>query len=238
MSFVVAFAASGCTGKDHSPGGPENSTSSDVSAGDASNRQAPGAQGGGSPTGGSTIAGVPDKVNQILISAHAGVEGTYTVTYRVHLSGGGNATARLAQNPPKFGFHIDQGKQRSVVVYDGKLMSGCMTSGKSWRCTQTSGLDDPTEVANTYPAAVLHLIDGLVKGSGREIKLATTTRTVQGTKVDCATFTSTIENPPPPQVFCVRKDGVIAYASTINGQVLELTGFKPGVAANYLAVPR
>jgi hypothetical protein len=238
MSFVVAFAASGCSGEDHHSGDPENPASGGVSAGGAPNRQAPGSGGGGSPTGGSAIAGVPDKVNRILTLAHQGVEGTYTVTYRVRLPGGGNGTTRLAQNPPRFGFHIDQGKQRSVVVYDGKLMNGCLTSGKGWRCTQASGLDDPTEVAETYPAAVLHLIDGLVKGAGREIKMGTTTHTVQGTKVDCATFTSTIENPPPPQVFCVRKDGVLAYASTINGQVLELTGFKPSVDANYLAVPR
>jgi hypothetical protein len=241
MSFVVAFAAGGCSGKDHGPGAPENPAGGGVSTGEGSNRPAAGTGGsptGGSATGGSAVAGVPDAVNRILTLAHEGVDGTYTATYRVRLPGGRNATARLAQDPPKFGFHVDQGKQRNVVVYDGKAMSGCLTSGKGWRCTQVSAPDDPTEVAETYPPAVLHLLDGLVRGAGREVELGTTTRTVEGAKVDCATFTSTIENPPPPQVLCVRKDGVLAYASTVTGQVLELTGFKPAVDANYLAVPR
>ena len=59
----------------------------------------------------------------------------------------------------------------------------------------------------------------------------------QGTKVDCATFRFTIENAPPPQVYCIREDGV-AYASTIDGQILELTRFKSSVNASDLAIPR
>lgn len=60
----------------------------------------------------------------------------------------------------------------------------------------------------------------------------------QGAKVDCATFRSTIENAPPPQVYCIREDGVLAYASTIDGQILELTRFKSSVNASDLAIPR
>lgn len=56
--------------------------------------------------------------------------------------------------------------------------------------------------------------------------------------MDCATFRSTIENAPPAQVYCVRKDGVLAYASTIDRQVLELTSFKPSVDTTLMTVPR
>ncbi len=59
----------------------------------------------------------------------------------------------------------------------------------------------------------------------------------QGAKVDCATFRSTIENAPPPQVYCIREDGVLAYTSTIDGQILELTRFKSSVNASDLAIP-
>lgn len=233
MSFVVAFTASACSGKDHGPGASKNPSAAAVN-GRAGGSNRSGSGGNGSE---SSIAGAPDAVNRILTLAHQAVDGTFTATYRVRLPNGRKATTMLTQQPPKFGFHIIEGKQRNVVIYDGKVMNGCLTSGKGWHCTQTTSLDDPTEVAETYPAAVLHLIDGLVRGAGREIKIGTTTRTVQGAKVDCATFTSTIENPPPPQVFCIRKDGVLAYASTVNGQILEITGFKSSVDAGLMAVP-
>jgi hypothetical protein len=238
MSFVVAFAAGGCSGKDHSPGAPENPTASapgGAPAGSGPNQSASG--GKGSPGGGSTAADMPAAVNRILTLAHDAEGGTFTATYRVQLAGGKRATTRLAQRPPRFGFHIVQGTQRDAVISDGKLMHGCEFSGKGWHCTEST-VDDPTEVANSYPGAVLHLIDGLVKGIGREINVGTARRTVMGAKVDCATFRSTIENAPPPQIYCVRKDGVLAYASTIDGQILELTGFRSSVDAADLAVPR
>jgi hypothetical protein len=238
MSFVVAFAAGGCSGKDHGPGAQENPAvpgTPGASAGANPNQSAAG--GTRSPAAGSTTADVPAAVNRVLALAHDSDGATFTATYRVRFRDGKRATTMLAQQPPRFGFQVIQGKQRNVVVSDGKVMHGCLSSGKGWRCTQSS-IDDPTEVGTAYPGAVLHLIDGLVTGAGREIKLGTATRTVQGAKVDCATFRSTIENAPPAQIYCVRKDGVLAYASTVSGQILELTGFKPTVDAGDLAVPR
>ena len=241
MSLVVAFATAGCTGKGANEGAQGNG---------------PGAVGGGTPptsvpgvtnttnatgqgsskSGTPATPGMPAAVNRILELAHSGDAHTYTATYRVRLSNGKIATTTLAQKPPKFGFHLVQGKNRNVVVSDGKMMRSCQSAGGSWTCAQT-GIDDPTEVGNSYPGAVLHLIDGLVKGLGREIKAGTAKRTVQGVRVDCVTFTATIENAPPPQVFCVRKDGVIAYASTVDRQILELTGFKGSVSARDLTPP-
>jgi hypothetical protein len=238
MSFVVAFAAGGCT-KDPGPGAPENPAapvSSGGPAGSSPNQSAPGVK--GSPPGGSKTASKPSAaVNRILTLAHGADDATFTATYRVRLPDGSRATTLLAQRPPRFGFHLLQGRQRNVVISDGKVMQGCLSSGSGWRCTQSS-VDDPTEVGNAYPGAVLHLIDGLLRGAGREIRIGTATRTVQGVRVSCATFRSTIQNAPPPQVYCVRKDGVLAYASTIDGQILELTGFRSSVDAADLAVPR
>jgi hypothetical protein len=227
MSFVVAFAAAGCSGKDKGPGAPENPSAS-----------APRVNQPASGDKAIPITGdIPAAVDRVLTLAHETDDATFTATYRVRLADGKRATTRLAQQPPKFGFHILQRTQRSVVISDGKVMHGCESSGKGWRCAESS-VDDATEIANTYPGAVLHLIDGLIKGIGREIKVGTARRTVMGAKVDCATFRSTIENPPPPQIYCVRKDGVLAYASTLDGQILELTGFKSSVDAADLAIPR
>ena len=241
VTVAVAFVAGGCSGKDNGPGTPENPSTPGASgspAGSGPGQPAGGGSGSGngSANGRSTANDLPAAVSRILTLAHDSDGATFTATYRVRLPDGKRATTTLAQQPPRFGFHVLVGKQRNVVISDGKVMHGCLSSGKGWRCTESS-LDDPTEVANTYPGAVLHLIDGLVRGSGREVKVGTASRTVDGAKVQCATFTSTIEHAPPPQIYCVRKDGVLAYASTIDGQIVELTGFKPSVAAGDLAVP-
>jgi len=167
--------------------------------------------------------------------AHAAQAATYTATYRVRQPDGTKATSRLAQRPPKFGFEIVQGRQRKLIVFDGKVMHGCLWSGGRWRCA--TEFEDPTGISSAFPTAVMQYIDSLVQVAGHEFKVGTTRRTVMGAQVDCATFTATMENPPPAQVLCVRKDGVLAYASTSDRQVVELTGFKPSVAAGDLVPP-
>jgi hypothetical protein len=245
MSFVVAFAAGGCSGKDHGPGAPENpsvpanngAAGSGANPGAGSGPNQSGAGGKGSPANGSIPAGVPAAVNRILALAHRSDGATFTATYRVRLPNGKHATTTLAQQPPKFGFHLVQGSQRNVVVSDGKLVHGCLSSGRGWRCTQ-SGVDDPSQVGSAYPPAVLQILDGLITGAGREVRLGTARRTVQGARVDCATFTATIQHPPPAQVYCIRRDGVLAYARTVDQQIVEITSFKPSVDARLMAVPR
>jgi len=243
ISVAVAFATAGCTGKGGSGGAQENPSQSLAGGAPTSSGAGTSNPAGKGPTGstsgssqGSTAKNLPVAVDRIIDRAHAAESATYTATYRVRMADGAKATSRLAQRPPKFGFEIDQGKQRNVVVFDGKLMHGCLLSGSGWRCTKTT-FDDTTEVGNSYPGAVLHLIDALTAVVGREVRAGTTSRTVLGARVSCATFTSTMENPPPAQVLCVRRDGVLAYARTADGQVVELTGFKASVDARNLVPP-
>lgn len=245
MSFVVAFAAGGCSGKDHGPGVPENpgaagsngaaGSGANPGAGSGPNQSAAG--GKGSPAN-AARPGVPAAVNRILDLAHKSDGASFTATYRVRMPDGKRATSTLAQKPPKFGFHLTNGTQRNVVVSDGTRVTGCLSSGKGWRCSASTADDDATEVGTTYPQAILQLLDGLTALAGREVKLGTTTRTVQGSKVDCATFTANIQHPPSPQVFCIRKDGVLAYARTSDQQVVQLTSFKTSVDSSLMTVPR
>src|SRR6266545_1729311 len=95
-----------------------------------------------------------------------------------------------------------------------------------------------TLAGNAYPPAVLLFIDGLTPMVNRSLTARITTRTVLGHKVDCATFVPAMRNPPPPSLYCVRPDGVLAYSRTSDGQILELTGFQATVNARDLIPPR
>ncbi len=245
VTLAIAMTSAACSGGGNAgrgnadanqPGSISGNAGSAPNGATATPTTAPAARPGvttsAAPTGQSAA------VSRLLQRAHSADRATYTVTYRTTLAGGAKASVRVAQRPPKFRFEQLQGRQRSVAVFDGAVLHGCVAAGSGWRCTQTVSLDDPTLVGNAYPPAVLLFIDGLTPMVNRSLTARITTRTVLGHKVDCATFVPAMRNPPPPSLYCVRPDGVLAYSRTSDGQILELTGFQATVNARDLIPPR
>jgi hypothetical protein len=244
VTLAIAITTAACSG-DPGRGGAEENPPGNVSGGAGS------APNGATATPTTAAAAKPGAtsasasataqsaaVSRLLQRAHSADRATYTVSYRAILAGGAKATVRLAQQPPRFRFEQVKGTQRSLAIFDGRLLHGCLATAAGWRCTQAITLDDPTVVGNAYPPAVLLFIDNLTPLVNRSLRATITTRTVMGHRVDCATYVPVMRNPPPPSVYCVRPDGVLAYSRTSDGQILELTAFRAAVSAGDLTPPK
>jgi hypothetical protein len=250
-ALAVALGAAACGARNGGGTGQPQAGAGRADGGQAAPRAvgpgspAPRVTAGSQPPAGPPAAaerGMPAAVAKVLERAHDAERLTHTATYGVILAGGptvkGRATVRVVNRAPRFRFELVQGRKRSVSVFDGKLLHACDRVAGRWRCDAADLLDQPSLVGTAFPLAVLEQIDSLRPGLEGGLQATKTTRTVRGHKVDCATYVPRMRFPPPAVEYCVRPDGVLAYARTSDGQVLELTAFRPSANPAELAVPR
>jgi hypothetical protein len=189
-----------------------------------------------SPSGGTNgsgaASGVSAELSAIAAKVHSGKGATFKATYK-STGSSSSGTIVFAQKPPKTYFSsgstqlIDTGSTSYVCTAEGGTTT-CLASGSTNPLAGVLGLFNGATIT-----AFLQTARAQAAAHAAGYDLSYSTASYAGQPSTCVTA----KGPSGTSKYCVTDSGIIAYVSTPDGNVFELTDYSTDVSDAQFQLP-